>query len=129
MYGMTISRADIELLKTEFATKADMTVVKTDIAELKSDVGEIKSGFNRMALRLVRLETDTAEIKQAITTTMATKADIERFFAYADKMLEKGRAYDAKSLSHGDMPRGHEARSGDHERRLNRLEEPGPASF
>lgn len=105
------------------ATRADLESIE---AGIRADLGAVETRLDRkidrIAVELVKTQSDVRSIREAMETKMATKDDVSRILAAIDAFAQKGESYDRKAVSHGGILVDHTESLKDHERRLRVIE-------
>ncbi len=90
-------------------------------SELYKETGsirtEMRSFEERVSLVLIKNQADIKEIKETISTKLATKEDFNTILNHIDASMHRIETYDRKTIVH-------DARLNDHEARITRLERP-----
>lgn len=98
------------------ATKADLQAVRS---ELKEDI-------KRVAVAVVKTQSDIQEIRHDMAAKMSTKDDISRVLSAIDAFAKKSENYDKAVTLHGPILTEVQVGLKDHEKRLKTLESTRP---
>ena len=120
------------------ATKSDLQAVQSELkediqavrSELKEDIqalrSELKADIKRVAVAVVKTQSDIEEIKHDMTTKMSTKDDISRVLSAIDAFAKKSENKDKAITLHGPILTEVQVGLKDHEKRLKTLEAARP---
>ena len=106
-------------MKNTPATKSDLDAVKT---ELKADIARLDQKTDRIAVRLVNVESELKEMRH----DMATKEDIGNVLSAIDAFVQKNERFDRKVVLHDHRINEHEETLKDHDVRITSLESRKP---
>jgi ABC-type transporter Mla subunit MlaD len=110
------------------ATQRSLDLVKKAVGLLKTQIGEVQKRLDdkidRVAASAVKLQVDVSEIKETISTKLATKDDFKRILGYLDSFSGQLLTYSRETHTYPVLLDEHGKTLKDHSKRISALENP-----